>query len=85
MAKSTLSRSDLEHAVIVQIRSCFGCEEVIGVTLNEIEDPRFDTNWGIDALSWPDGAARDVKVATHNIRAIAATQDRLRRLYNLEM
>jgi hypothetical protein len=85
MAKSLLSRVELEKAVLLQIRSCYGCEGVTAVVLNEIADPRFEANWGITSLSWPDNAVRDVKVATHNIRAIAATQDRLRRLYNLEL
>lgn len=85
MAKSLLSREDLEKAVLTQIRSCYGCIDVSAVVLNEISDPRFNTNWAIASLSWPDDAARDVKIATHNLRAIAATQDRLRRLYNLEI
>jgi hypothetical protein len=84
MAKSLLSRVDLEEAVLVQIRSCYGCESVTTVVLNEIADPRFETNWGILSLGWPDEAKLDVNIAKHNIRAISATQDRLRRLYNLE-
>ena len=85
MAKSLLSRIELEKAVLLQIRSCYGCEGVTAVVLNEIADPRFETNWGIVSLSWPDDLDVDVKIAKHNIRAIAATQDRLRRLYNLEL
>lgn len=84
MAKSFLSRQDLEHAVLVQIRSCYGCEDVTAVTLNEISDPRFETNWGILTLQRPDDVEFDVRVAEHNGRAITATQERLRRLYNLQ-
>jgi hypothetical protein len=84
MTKSLLSRVDLEKAVLVQIRNCHGCESVTTVVLNDITDPRFETNWGILSLGWPDDAKFDVNIAKHNIRAISAAQDRLRRLYNLE-
>lgn len=84
MVTSLLSRHDLEHAVLVQIRSCYGCEDVTAVVLNEIADPRFETNWGILTLHRPDEVEFDVKVAEHDGRAITATQDRLRRLYNLQ-
>lgn len=84
MAKSLLSRQDLEHAVLVQIRSCYGCEDVTSVILNDVADPRFETNWGILTLERPDDVEFDVRVAEHNGRAITGTQDRLRRLYNLE-
>lgn len=85
MAKSLLSRHDLEDAVLTEIRNCYGCEDVTAVTLNEIADPRFDTNWGILSLERPDEVEFDVKVAQHNGRAIAAIQERLRRLYELRI
>ena len=85
MTKSLLSRDDLERAVLLQIRSFYGCEDVTAVTLNAIADPRFETNWGILTLLRPDEVEFDVKVAEHNGRAIAAVQRRLRPLYDLEV
>ena len=83
MAKSFLSRPDLEQAVLLQIRGRYGCEEVISIALNKIEDPRFETNWGILSIQRPRGGEMDVRVAKQNLRAIAATHDRLRPIYNL--
>jgi hypothetical protein len=85
MAKSLLSRHDLERAVLAEIRSCYGCEDVTAVDLNEIADPRFNTNWGILTLLRPDEVEFDVNVAEHNGRAIATVQGRLRPLYDLKV
>jgi hypothetical protein len=85
MTKSLLSRNDLEHAALLQIRSCYGCEDVTGVIIDEIADPRFETNWTILSLRRTDDVQLRLTAELHTIRAIDGTQERLRKLYNLRV
>ncbi|KZD20447.1 hypothetical protein A4A58_19685 [Tardiphaga robiniae] len=86
MRKSLVSKYALEHAALVEIRALYGCENVTGVEIDFIYDPRFETNWKIAALRRPNDT--DVEASplnlTSTIHAIEATQRKLRELYNLE-
>lgn len=84
MAKPLLSRHDLEHAALLQIRSCYGCEDVTAVIIDEIADPRFETNWGILSLHRTADVQLRLTAELNTVRAIDGTQERLRKLYNLK-
>jgi hypothetical protein len=85
MTRSALPRNDLEHAALMQIRSCYGCEDVTAVIIGEVADPRFDTNWTILSLRRTNDIQLRLTAELHTIRAIDGTQERLRKLYNLRV
>ena len=82
--KTLLSRHDLEHAALLQIRSCYGCEDVTSVLVDEIADPRFETNWSILSIKRASDIQLRLTAELHTVRAIEGTQQRLRKLYNLQ-
>ena len=82
--KTLLSRHDLEHAALLQIRSCYGCEDVTSVLVDEIADPRFETNWSILSIKRASDVQLRLTAELHTVRAIEGTQQRLRKLYNLQ-
>jgi hypothetical protein len=86
MAKKLLPKGALEHAALVQIRSCYGCEDVSGVEIELIRDDRFSGNWRIANLQRP---RKDVSRASPSellatARAVASVQRRLRELYGVD-
>jgi hypothetical protein len=85
MGKSVVSKHDLEHAALVEIRALYGCENVIAVEIDRMDDPRFETNWKIAALRRANGPSDDRSALqlTSTIRAIETAQKKLRELYNL--
>jgi hypothetical protein len=83
--KTLLSRYDLECAALLQIRSCFGCADVTSVIIDEIADPRFETNWCILSIKRANDIQLRLEGELHTVRAIDGTQRRLRRLYNLQL
>jgi hypothetical protein len=83
--KTLLSRHDLEQAALVQIRSCYGCADVTSVVIDEIADPRFETNWSILSIKRQSDIQLRLTAELHTVRAIDGTQQRLRRLYNLQV
>ena len=82
--KTLLSRHDLEHAALLQIRSCYGCDDVTSVLVDEIADPRFETNWTILSINRASDIHLRLTAELHTVRAIDGTQERLRKLYNLQ-
>jgi hypothetical protein len=83
--KTLLSRHDLEQAALVQIRSCYGCADVTSVVIDEISDPRFETNWSILSIKRESDIQLRLTAELHTVRAIDGTQQRLRRIYNLRV
>lgn len=83
--KTLLSRYDLEHAALLQIRSCYGCADVTSVVVDEIADPRFETNWSILSINRSGDVHLRLTSELHTVRAIDGTQQRLRKLYNLQI
>ena len=86
MAKKLLPKGALEHAVLVELGSCYGCEDVSGVEIELILDDRFSENWRIANLQRP---TKDVSRAGPSelptvTRAVASVQRRLREIYGVD-
>jgi hypothetical protein len=85
MAKALLSKRDLEKAALVEIRSCYGCEDVRAVLIEHVEGLRPETNWRICSIIRTSGHVAKAGPAELNgaTRAIESVHKRLRAIYEL--
>jgi hypothetical protein len=85
MTKALLSKRDLEKAALVEIRSCYGCEDVRAVLIEQVEDLRPVTNWRICSIIRASGHVAKASPAELNgvTRAIESVHNRLRDIYEL--
>jgi hypothetical protein len=85
MAKSLLNKQSLEHAALIEIRSCPGFDDVSHVQIEAIADPRFEENWRIVCLhrSRCDVLAANASELMAAARVAEFAQKKLRALYNL--
>jgi hypothetical protein len=85
MPKALLSKRDLEKAALVEIRSCYGCEDVQAVLIVQVKDLMLETNWRICSIVQTSGHAAKASPAELNgpTRAIESVHKRLRDIYEL--
>jgi hypothetical protein len=86
MRKPHLTKQALERAVLSEIRSSYGCEDVQGVTVEFVVDPRSGANWRIvsinrTGLSILHASANDLQCTA---RAVEAAHRKLRETFNLK-
>jgi hypothetical protein len=85
MTKCPLSKADLEHAALVELRTHDVCEGIKGVGIEYFEDVRHDTNWRIATLVRTTGSIASASQQELRVtaQAIQAAERKLRELYSL--
>jgi len=86
MKKTLLTKAALEHAALAEIRALHGCECVTELTIHPDPDPSGVANWTIATVrrAGVDPAA-DERAHRDVARGVAATQKKLREIYDLRL
>ncbi|WP_441277780.1 hypothetical protein AB7783_12265 [Tardiphaga sp. 172_B4_N1_3] len=86
MKKTLLTKAALEHAALVELRALHGCECVTELTIHHDPDPFGVANWTIATVSRASvDPATDERTHRNVARGVAATQKKLREIYNLRL
>lgn len=83
MTRSLLTKTELERAALLDIRTRFGCSLVSGVEVEFVFQLGSDVNWRIASIGR--GAPSDPMDLINDRYAIQATEAKLRRIFNLKL
>lgn len=78
MARIPLPKSRLERLLLLEVRERPGCDDISGIEVGRLEDPRFDANWKIRRIGYGRGNIADAQ------NAALLAQSKLRHQYKLE-
>ncbi|SFM00174.1 hypothetical protein SAMN03159423_4833 [Bradyrhizobium sp. NFR13] len=86
MNKTLLTKSALERTALVEIRACHGCECVTELTIRHEPQGPAGANWTIaDVRRTGGNPAEDERTYRDVARAVAATEKKLREIYDLRL
>ncbi|SFM29649.1 hypothetical protein SAMN03159423_0478 [Bradyrhizobium sp. NFR13] len=86
MKKTLLTKAALERAALVEIRALHGCECVTELIIHHSPDPSGVSNWTIATVSRTGvDPAADERTHRDVARGVAATQKKLREIYDLSL